>query len=126
MNHHPVENESAIAAMRAQVLANARVLYKEHKLFEVLTSQELDGSELVMQQNWAYLVTFPHDARALILSCSEPCESREDAMRSLLDDVEAEMGEMITKELKDQKIPIERRRRRRERLVEQSRLARSA
>ncbi|EKG16709.1 hypothetical protein MPH_06050 [Macrophomina phaseolina MS6] len=123
---HPHADESAITALRTQVLANARLLYKDHKMFEVLTSKELDGSELVMQQTFAYLVTFPHDARALILSCSEPCESREDALRSLLDDVEAEMGEMITKELKDQKIPIERRRRRRERLVEQSRLARSA
>ncbi|EOD46602.1 hypothetical protein GTA08_BOTSDO04545 [Neofusicoccum parvum] len=126
MSHPHHEDEAAITALRIQVLANARVLYKEHKMFEVLTSKELDGSELVMQQNWAYLVTFPHDARALILSCSEPCETREEAMRSLLDDVEAEMGEMITKELKDQKIPIERRRRRRDRLVEQSRLARSA
>ncbi|KAK8191769.1 uncharacterized protein BKA78DRAFT_353051 [Phyllosticta capitalensis] len=134
-------------ALREQIIANARVLYgREHKLIEVITSKELDGSELVLQQNFAYLVAFGTGSSSsipgvgglsssssmssacgvTILSCSEPAETRDEAMRSLLDEVEAEVGELVTKELKDQKIPIERRRRRRERLVEQSRLARSA
>ncbi|KAK7566724.1 hypothetical protein IWX91DRAFT_14507, partial [Phyllosticta citricarpa] len=135
-------------SLRDQILANARVLYgREHKLIEVITSKELDGSELVLQQNFAYLVAFgvgssssipgvgglssssnamSSSCGVTILSCSEPAETRDEAMRSLLDEVEAEVGELVTKELKDQKIPIERKRRRRERLVEQSRLARSA
>ncbi|KAK8163287.1 hypothetical protein BC567DRAFT_233172 [Phyllosticta citribraziliensis] len=135
-------------SLRQQILANARVLFgREHKLIDVITSKELDGSELVLQQNFAYLVAFgigssssipgvsglssnynsmSSSCGVTILSCSEPAETRDEAMRSLLDEVEAEVGELVTKELKDQKIPIERKRRRRERLVEQSRLARSA